>query len=62
MPKFNIPKVVVKWKGRGEEVIHDVELIAPFTPNNDKRTKELLKDKLGCDGIGTVHTPITIIK
>jgi len=59
MPRYIIAKVTVRWEGRGEEQLTDVELIAPFTPSNDNRTKELLKNKIGCKSIGGVYTPIT---
>ncbi len=59
MPKFIISKVTVRWGGGRVEEIRNVELIAPFTPKNDNRTKELLESKFtGCQSIGGVYTPI----
>ncbi|MBK5213270.1 MAG: hypothetical protein JJE55_06390 [Flavobacteriaceae bacterium] len=58
MPKFIIAKVTVRWGGGRSEEIKDVELITPFTPANDNRTKELLLQKFGCQSIGGVYTPV----
>lgn len=56
MPKYIIEKVTVHWEGRGTETIKNVEVISSFTPNNDNRTKELLKPMFGgCKAIGAVY-------
>jgi len=59
MPKFIISKVTVRWGGGRVEQIDDVELVAPFTPKNDNRTRQLLENKFaGCQSIGGISTPI----
>jgi len=58
MPKYIIARVHVRWDGGRSEDLKDVELIAPFTPSNDNRTRDLIIEKLGCQSIGDVHTPI----
>jgi len=56
MPKFIIGKVTVHWHGQGTETIEDVEVVSSFTPSNDNRTKELLKQKFpDCKSIGAVY-------
>lgn len=58
MPKFIISKVTVRWEGGREEQLENLELFAPFTPQNDNRTKELLLQKIGCKSVGGVYPPI----
>lgn len=56
MPKFIIEKVTVHWAGRGTETIENVEVVSQYTPSNDTRTKELLKQKFpDCKSIGAVY-------
>lgn len=62
MPKYVISKVDVRWGGGRSEQLKDVQLIAPFTPANDSKTKDLLVKKIGCESIGGVYTPIKKIE
>ena len=59
MPKFIISKVSVSWGGGRSEQLNDVELVSPSTPKNDNQTKDLLKQKLGCEKVTGIYTPVT---
>jgi|GEM_PF-5099326 len=59
MPRFRIAKVTVRWGGGRVEEIEDVEVVAPFTPSNNNKTKELLESVFsGCKSIGGVYGPV----
>jgi hypothetical protein len=61
MPKYLIKRVNVRWSGGRAETLTDVELVAPFTPSNDSRTKDLLERQIGCERVASIATPATKI-